>query len=273
MLRPACLLLTLAAPLLAPAAAEADWTAWKLSGPRHETTWDWRDTVTTCTSADAFVLSEKGSKTLLALTPKQVHRRARRLNGRSVPGIADGVFHVFGPRGVVEGRGRVAVHAEQVVQQCRITGYDETGDPRFGPDGAPFTETCDTTIDGRFRTLAFLRKYGRLGRSVGVELRDEIGAEPDCPGQAGLGIIGPEALGGSIPPKRVKLSKFFRRRTVVSLTHTRGRSTPTADSTIVGTTTTTARVVLRRITRTEVCYYGSRTPPSVIRRHFTCTPK
>jgi hypothetical protein len=268
-----CLLIALTAGLVAPAAAEADWTAWKLSGARHVTTWDWRDTVTTCTSADAFVVSEKGSKTLVALTPKQVHRRARRLNGRSVPGIADGVFHVFGPRGVVEGRGRVAVHAEQMVQRCRITGYDETGDPQFGPDGPPSAQTCDSTVAGRYRTLAFLRKYGRLGRSVGVELRDEIGAEPDCPDESGLGILGPEALGGSIAPKRVKLSRFFGRRTVVSVKHTRGRSAPAADSTIVGTTTTTARVTLRRITRTEVCYYGSRKPPGVIRRHFTCTPK
>ena len=267
-----CLLLVIAAALLLPAGAEAGWTAWKLSGVRHATTWDWRDTVGTCTSADAFVVSEKGSKTLQSLKPKQVHRVARRLSGRSIPGIADGVFNVFGPRGVVEGAGKVAVRAEQVVQRCRITGYDEAGDPQFGPDGAPYTETCDKVVSGRFRTLAFLRKYGRLGKSVGVELREEIGAEPDCASSSGFGILGPEGLDGTVPPKRVPLRRFFGSRPKISVSHSRQRTTPAAGSTVVGTATVTASVVMRRITRPEQCYFGSRTPPRVIKRRFVCTP-
>ena len=267
-----CPVLVLAAALLVPAAAEARWTAWTLSGVRHEATWDWHDTVTTCTSADAFVVSEKGTKTLQSLKPKQVHRVARRINGRSVPGLADGVFHVFGPRGVVEGTGKVAVRAVQVVQRCRITGQDETGDPQFGSGRGPVTETCDTVVSGRFRTLAFLRKYGRLGRTVGVELREEIGAEPDCASQSGFGILGPEGLDGMVAPKRVPLKRFFGRRPTISVTHTRRRTAPTPDTSIVGSTKVTARVVLRRITRPEQCFYGSRKPPATIKRHFTCTP-
>ena len=269
--RLACVLLAAAALLAAPAAAEARWTAWKLSGVQHQTTWDWHDTVTGCTSADPHVLSEKGSKTVLSFKPKQVHQIPRRRGGRSRPGLGDGIFHAYGPYGFVDGAGTAAVHAVQVVQLCTITGYDEAGDPRFGPDGAPVTDTCDTTVAGSFRTLAFFPQAGRLGRNVAVQLREDIGAEPDCPTRSGFGTLGPEPLGGAIPLKRVALSRFFRTRATVSLQHTRGRSQPTADNTVVGTTTTRGKVRLRRFTRPERCYYGRRPPPTV-KRHFVCTP-
>jgi hypothetical protein len=235
-------------------------------------TWDWRDTTTGCPSADPHVLAEQGSKKVVSLKPDQVRQVRRRSGGRTIRSVAGGVYNSHGPFGFVDGSGRVAVHAVQVVQLCKVTGTDETGDPTFGPDGGPITDTCDTTVSGSFRLLAFLPKLGRRGRSVGADLREEIGAEPDCSTHSGLGILGPEPLGGSIPPKRVALSRFYPARGTVSLRHTRSRGQATADSTIVGTTTTRAKLTLRRLLRPEPCFHDRRSAPAV-RRHFVCTPQ
>jgi hypothetical protein len=260
------------ATLALPVAADARWTAWKVSAVKHETTWDWRDTDTACTSADPVVLAEQGSRKVVSFKPKQVHRVARRLkNGRKDPGLGGGIRHTYGPTGDIDGTGKVAVHAVQITQPCQITGYDETGDPSFGPDGAPVTDTCDTTVSGRLRTMSFLPRLGRIGRKIVVDLREDIGAEPSCETRSGFGILGPDPLGGSIPRKRLALSRFYGTRSKVSLKHTRRGTTPTAGTTIVGTTTTTGKVTLTRITRPEHCFYGRKNVPASVRRHFVCT--
>jgi hypothetical protein len=258
--------------LAAPGGAEARWTAWKISGVEHESTWDWRETATNCVSADPVVLSEQGSKRLLSLTPTQVHRVARKRDGRSVPGLAGGILHQYGPFGVIEGRGRAAVHAVQVVQPCGITGYDAAGDPLFGPTGPPVTDTCDDEVDARFDVLGLLPLQGRLGRTVAVRLIEDIGAEPDCAGSSGLGVLGPEPLRGSIPLELAPLRRFFTLRTTIEFEHTRGRIEPEGQATVVGTTTTRARASLRRFTRPERCFYG-RKVPAVVKRKFVCTPR
>ena len=273
MSRPVLLLVVAAAVLAAPSAAEARWTAWKVGTVQHRSTWDWRETATTCTSADAVVLSEQGTKTLLSLTPQQVRRVARRRGGRSVPGLADGIFLRNGPFGVVEGRGRAAVRSVQVVQECGVTGYDEAGDPSFGPVGSPVSDTCEEVVEARFEVFSFLPLEGRLGKSVGVRLIEDVGAEPVCPARpGGYGTLGPAAIAGSIPVKRVALSRFFGARTTVALQHSRSRTTPAGDATIVGSTTTRSKVALRRITRPEACFPGRRRS-AVVERRFVCTAR
>ena len=273
MSRLACLLVVAAAGLAVPSAAEARWTAWKVGKVEHRSTWDWRETATTCTSADAVVLSESGSKTLLSLTPQQVRRVPRRRGGRSVAGLADGILLQYGPFGVVEGRGRAAVRSAQVVQECGITGYDAAGDPTFGPVGSPVSDTCDEVVEARFEVFSFLPLQGRLGRSVGVRLIEDIGAEPVCSSRpGGYGTLGPAAIAGSIPVKRVALSRFFGSRTTVALQHSRKRTAPAGDATIVGTTTTHSKVSLRRITRPEACFRGRRRS-AVVERRFVCTAR
>lgn len=249
--------------LAAPATAHAERTAWKISAVAHESTWDWRETSAACVSEDPVVLAEQGTKTLLSLTPAQARVRARRLKG--------GVFFSSeGPYGVVAGRGRAHVRATQLVQRCRVTGYDETANPEFGPDGAPVTGTCDEIVQSRFEILVLRPREGRIGRSVGVRLAEDIGAEPRCALPSGFGVLGPEALSPPLRPLRVALRRFFGRRTRLELEQTYGRTQPTGSDTIVGTATTTGAATLRRIVRDVTCGLP-KTAPKVLKRRFVCS--
>ena len=258
------ILIVALAVLAAPSVAEAKRTAWKISAAAHESTWDWRETSTACISADAVVLAEQGTKTLTSLEPVQPRRKGRRIVG--------GVFFSSGPYGVVEGNGGARVQATQVVQRCRITGYDEVGDPQFGPDGAPVTETCDEVVQARFELLVLRPRDGRIGRSVGVRLIEDIGAIPSCATASGVGILGPEALAGEIPGRRIALRRFFPGRTTLALEHTRGRTQPTGSNTIVGSAKTNGRVTLRRTTITVPCGLP-KTAPKVLKRRFVCSSR